>query len=498
MYLPFARKRHMVRKVGRVQRICRGWEGRRHLERQMQAAASIQSLQRLVWARQHVARKKKAVAVLQAGVDSMQKKRLYAKRRQQMVNFQAIIRGSQTRRRFQEKRDAAANIARLFRGSKVRQRHGKLVAASFMITTSVRAWLARLRFQRAKQSAAKLQVAWRKALAHARVKEQGESVTRIARAWRAFRDRHHHKRVRMAGALIVSAAFMWKHMRIKTEKTSTATRVGAAWRGYCVRKNLVALRKNASRISEWWRKRKLKQEVLWDIFEIGVAKRELRIEYLAQHAVLIQRNLRRWLRWRHGMYRVKRMVLSMQSRYRSWGPKQHVALLRAVMGPHVKRFPSQLVALAPDKRGKFTRYRAFRAKERVCPHVARIVRLKVLPLDFRDTLSEVVGKIQAFLKHRLRFKRLRAIQKVARGWLCRLRMQRREVAAQRIQRTVRKMFANSDELPSQPTEHRCKRRAAILIQAHARGLLVRALYRMKVSGKLGIQTEQQETAQIIG
>merc|ERR1712232_1492523 len=96
-------------------------------------------------------------------------------------------------------------------------------------------------------------------------------------------------------------------------------------------------------------------------------------------AIIIQRYVRKWLRWRHGMRLVKRMVLAMQSRYRAWGPRSDLETRRAILGPHVKRLPSQLVALVRDKNGKLTRYRAFRPKERICPHVARIVRLKVLP-----------------------------------------------------------------------------------------------------------------------
>lgn len=196
------------------------------------------------------------------------------------------------------------------------------------------------------------------------------------------------------------------------------------------------------------------------------------MEYCEPYAVLIQRNFRRWLRCRRGIRLVKRMVLSIQSRYRSWGPKREVPALRALVGPHVKRLPAQLVALVPDKRKKITRYRAFRQKERICPHVARVVRLKVLPSNLREDLSHVVGKIQAFSKARLYRLRIQTCQKVARGWLVRRLIHRQKVAAQKIQRAVRRMLAR--KCPALlNTELRRKRHAAIVIQAHARGLLVR-------------------------
>jgi len=415
---------------------------------------------------------------LQAGLDSMHKKRVLARQRKQMVNFQAIVKGAQVRQRVRKMRAGVMDIARVFRGSRIRQRDQKHVAASVVIGASVRGWLTRLRFQRVKQSIATLQVAWRKALMQVHTREQAAAATRIATAWKACSYRRHYKRVRDAGALLVSATFMWKHIRIKKYKLATATRVGAAWRGYCVRKNLVALRRSANTICEWWRNRKAKGDIMWTLFEIGCAKMRVRNEYSEPYAILIQRNFRRWLRWRRGMHLIKRMVLSMQSRYRSWGPKQDVDRLRAEMGPHVKRLPAQLVALIPDKRKKFTRYRAFRQKERICPHVARIVRLKVLPPDFRDDLSDVVGKIQAFLRYRLYLARSRSCQRVVRGWLVRRQMQRRKVAAQQIQCAVRRMLARKHPAVRN-TELRRKRHAAIVIQAHLRGFFVRTQTRKK-------------------
>jgi len=202
------------------------------------------------------------------------------------------------------------------------------------------------------------------------------------------------------------------------------------------------------------------------IYQISLHARSTRMVRQEEHAVILQHGIRKWLLRKNGILLVKRMVLSLQSRYRSWGPKRDVEVLRLVTGPHVKRLPSQLVALVADKNKKLTRYRAFRSKERVAPHVARILRLKVLPSDLRADIDHVAGLIQSFLKFRLYLKRLRICQKISRGWMVRTRNRRRHEAAKRIQRAaVRKWF--------EPRKHACRTHAAVTIQAVVRGINVR-------------------------
>lgn len=260
---------------------------------------------------------------------------------------------------------------------------------------------------------------------------------------------------------------MWKHMRLRKAKVGLATKIASLWRGYCVRVNMQVLRTSADKIRKWWHNKKAYESTLGIVLEIALAKKHIRTQYQEQHAILIQRNMRRWLRWRRGMYLVKKMVVALQSRYRTWAPKQDVEMLRLILGPHVKRLPSQLVALAVDKQGKFTRYRAFRPKERVCPHVARIVRLKALPPDLREDLAHVVGKIQAFLKHRCYIRRVKDCQRFARGWRARRMLRGRLDAAKVIQRAVRRK-------PQDDVKH------VTLVQAYIRGYVQRVRIRPKL------------------
>lgn len=232
------------------------------------------------------------------------------------------------------------------------------------------------------------------------------------------------------------------------------------------------MRASANKIRKWWHDRRAFDDT-WDIMrEMLYAKRRVQEEYELKHAVLLQRNIRRWLRWRHGMYLVKRMVLSMQSRYRTWAPKESVEMMRINVGPHVNRLPSQLVALTKDKHGKLTRYRAFRSKERACPHTARIVRCKVLPPAFRSDLVHVVATISSFMRHRLRMKRMKACLRLVRGWLVRRNLRKRRLAAVMIQRNSRNKLCKR-AADGKPLVQRIVLNVTI-VQAFTRGFLARS------------------------
>lgn len=495
-YLPFARQKHIYARIVRLQRIHRGWQARLHLAKVARSAASIQSLPRLVHARRHVAQKRSALAIIQAGMHSLCKRRVYAQQRRQLISLQATMRGFLVRRAWQEKRAAVTYISRVARGHRVRKQDHRVRAASTTIGSVVRSWVVNLHFQRQRQAAAIIQKRWRKIVDYRRIQDMTSAATQIASQWRACCCRHEWKRRRAAGAYLVTAAWMWKHMHTKKRKIFLATKIAARWRGYCVRVNQLVLRSSANKIRNWWHNRKAYEETLWVVFEVMLAKKRIRDEYYEKHAIVIQRFARTWLRWRHGMGRVKRMVLSMQSRYRSWGPKRDVEMLRIILGPHVKRLPSQLVALVNDKFGRFTRYRAFRTKERVCPHVARIVRLKVLPFAFRQELSHVVGKIQAFLKHRVLMRKIRSCQAFVRGWLARTGQRKRQNAARVLQRAWRRKKGYS--IPDLSFDTAASR-SIVLVQAYTRGFLdrkkVEELKKLKGRGsKQGQLTKEEGNA----
>jgi hypothetical protein len=154
----------------------------------------------------------------------------------------------------------------------------------------------------------------------------------------------------------------------------------------------------------------------------------------------------------------------------------------------VNRLPSQLVALLLDKRGKLTRYRAFRLKERVNQHCKRIIRLKTLPRMLRyDLEEEVVRPIQAFVRYRQRKQKIVTCQRFARGYLARRKLRRQHAAARRLQNWWRTL----PTAQRKPTEFQLKKQIITKLQAAVRGHACRKRMQMLVSSRKQQEDEKQ-------
>jgi len=179
------------------------------------------------------------------------------------------------------------------------------------------------------------------------------------------------------------------------------------------------------------------------VSEIFRERKLLVDEYQTRHAFTIQRHFRYWRRWKNGWRLFRHGMVRIQSRFRSWAPKREVALLRAHVGPQTSRLPSQLMALMPDRRGRLTRYRPFRSRERSAAHSTRLVRLKVLPRHLLWDLEDAILPLQSFVRGWFFRRAVRRIQRVARGWLTRRRLERKHQEAIRVQALVRGNSARS-------------------------------------------------------
>merc|ERR1719456_1397406 len=85
---------------------------------------------------------------------------------------------------------------------------------------------------------------------------------------------------------------MSHHMELKRTRSSAATRLAAAWRGYCVRLNTWALSQAVIKIQKWWQDIKTFEMCSEAIIEVLVEARQLREGYTAEKAVKIQRAVR--------------------------------------------------------------------------------------------------------------------------------------------------------------------------------------------------------------
>lgn len=239
--------------------------------------------------------------------------------------------------------------------------------------------------------------------------------------------------MRNAARLLVRAAWMWRQIMLKRSRSSAAKRIAAVWRGYCVRQNIEHLHRSADKIRTWWRSHMACRETTSAVVQLFAIKKSMQDEHRKRYVILIQRRFRSWLRLHRGFRRIRRLVVTMQAHFRRRRAAREVQLLRRLVGPSVKRLPSQLVALVPDTRGRLTRYRAFRPKEKAVKHTARVVRLRVLPKHLAHDLEDAITPLQAFVKHWFQMKAAVHIQAHWRGFRDRQGLYRQRDAAKCIQ-----------------------------------------------------------------
>jgi hypothetical protein len=166
--------------------------------------------------------------------------------------------------------------------------------------------------------------------------------------------------------------------------------------------------------------------------------------FRARHVELVQRFVRKWLWRKRGILKVRKAIVAIQSRYRTWGPKRELAFRRKLQGPRLSRMPSLMMVLIRDSCGCLTRHRAFRAGEALARRSAPIVRLKALNEQVRTRIADTIAPLQSYAKHLIRMRKLKRIQAFYRGRLARKALAERWVTAIYLQSWWRMQLAGED------------------------------------------------------
>eukprot|EP00928_Gymnodinium_smaydae_P017682 TRINITY_DN16768_c0_g1_i2.p1 TRINITY_DN16768_c0_g1~~TRINITY_DN16768_c0_g1_i2.p1 ORF type:complete len:930 (-),score=165.72 TRINITY_DN16768_c0_g1_i2:63-2552(-) len=460
-FLPRHRLNHIRKKAICIQRMQRACAERRRQRRWHAAAAKLQALSRRQKGNAAAEARLKAMLVIQAYT----LRRWYARVREHVVAIQKIARGMIARVQMSEKRNAATRIAKVFRAGVCRTILARRRKASIAISRKVRAWLVRLHHGRRCKAADFILRSWRRYRGRARARERLAAATKLAAAWRACRGRRLHARVRQAGSVIVCGAWMWKHSLERLERHRNASRITAAWRGYCVRQNMAKLRSSTDKIKRFWRNHVAMREAIADIMEISRIKRQMMIERMLPPVLMIQRAVRRWILKRGSFRKFRAAIVRLQARFRGYMDRRRVSLFRLLVGTRVSRMPSRLLALAADGQGRLTRCRPFKTKEKAVAKTARLVQVKGLSETLLEELTEPVRLLQAYQRAKRRRSAALRIQALMRGALARKRLRTRRAAAVRVEAIARSWLARA--------LLRRAKAAAVEIQAASRGALVR-------------------------
>jgi len=463
--MPQYRRRRLNRAALVIQRWQRGYACRTLLQKRFDSAALIQATCRSVMAWQDADLKEAGITKIQARMRGSYDRGEHRRTLELIKSLQNWVRSRYVRDRFLEKVEAVNVMQRIFRGNQIRARLAQEDAASTTIGRVWRGTFMRKRYDKIGPAARKIQRCYRASVIRRRCHKEEAAATLIQSTWRRYCQRNIFVAKRRAGAYLVRGAWMWRQMHMQSRRRRAALRIGAWWRGYCVRQNLEAVQKAVDRIRSWWRSMKSIREATEAVVDLLALKRRLRREYQYNYAVMIQRQVRSWLALTKGFRRYRAAVVTIQSHYRRRKAVEEVEFWREVVGPNMRRLPSQLVALMPDSRKRLTKYRAFRPGEKVTKMVARIVRLRVLRKHITAAIVKRIAPLQAFVRHRRRMKKLVVLQAAVRGWLARRKLRAKSQSAIRVQALARGVLAR----------RRVQRRveALVKLQAHFRGSVTR-------------------------
>mmetsp|Transcript_102309 Transcript_102309/g.328069 ORF Transcript_102309/g.328069 Transcript_102309/m.328069 type:complete len:2519 (-) Transcript_102309:168-7724(-) len=466
--MPDYRRQRITKASTDMQRAQRGSACRLKLRRKARAASKIQALVRGVLARKYTQRKLEALKKIQSRVAGCYARSVYAKRMRKIVLLQTWMRKRVTRLHREGDLEAVVEILRLTRGIRERREMAKRDAASSTIGRMVRGNYVYRAYQEVLKATRKIQRALHTWQLNLKFWLRLAKATAIQAAWRRHASRKVFKEQRAAGDTLVRAAWMWRHMQLRRARRRAALRISSCWRGYCVRQNRATLQNSSQKIRTWWRSLKILSETAELVGDLMIIKRKVREDYHKIFIVKLQRKFREWSALRKGFRRTRWAVVKLQSHFRRRQASLEVERLRCVVGPNLRRLPSQLVALMLDADRRLTRYRAFRPGEKMSKHSTRIVRLKVLTKPLIWDIEDKIRPLQAFVKHRHDRRAVLRIQGLARGFLARHRLRHRAEAAVQIQAVARGWA------------QRCLRSrlaSLIFVQAWTRGMLERRLWR---------------------
>merc|ERR1712070_372543 len=201
------------------------------------------------------------------------------------------------------------------------------------------------------------------------------------------------------------------------------------------------------------------------VVEVLVRAKLMREAYYSQHALVLQRAVRKWRGLEvKPILRFRKAVTVLQSRHRRRQTAIQVAYFRMLVGTRLKRFAHTQVALQPDEEGRLTRWRDILPDEDVAAlKLVKMVHLSGMSSAQREELGAAVSRIQAMVKFQCHVRRAEDIQRIWRGHLARLDLQRRQQSAIPIQAVWRAKIARN--------RLRRRRAAPTSIQAHVRRML---------------------------
>jgi hypothetical protein len=271
---------------------------------------------------------------------------------------------------------------------------------------------------------------------------------------------------RRAGVVLVCGGWMCRHIRLLKTRTVAATKIAAIWRGYCARLNMWSMRQAVFKIAKWWDTIKTFQLCSDAIVEVLIEARMLKEQMRGEQAAKIQGAWRARRGGQRGIALMRSAALKIQCMYRCWKARKVVNFSRAVEGVNLKRYPSKMMVLMPDNKGRLTRSKPAADEQELNESKTKLIAdLTKLPTVMRLDLEDAVSNLQGHFRYLASIKAAGRIQRLVRGQNERKKLEKMQNNAKKLQAWARARKACK--------QVRSMRAQIELIQASARGRMAR-------------------------
>ncbi|KAK3864993.1 hypothetical protein Pcinc_029350 [Petrolisthes cinctipes] len=452
--------------------------------------------------------KRSSVIILQSAVRRQLVVRKLMRMRKAAVTIQTSFRGYYQRQRYLKEREAAVKIQHWWKGIQCTQHQqhefAMLKNSIIMSQAVIRGFLVRRKLSRQNSAVVKIQALIRMQIAQRMFVKKVNSVVLIQKWWKSIKDiqnqqAHYHK---IKESVVTLQAYT-RGMLVRREmlrRHKAASKIQAQFRCHVSYKHYQEVKVNTVKIQNWWRSLRTanfdyenyqitKQSVVTiQAFIRGVIVR-LELKRQNKAATVVQAHVRSFLM----MKRYKRtidaaIIIQRWVRCLRKAKEQQslrfaaITLQAATRGMLVrKKLTCERMAqmiIAAHYRGWITR-RQLKNKVECIQVIQQWWRFKLLSKAQRKnylTLKNATITVQAYTRGMLVRKRVFTqkkdiikIQSCVRGWLVRRRYQN---ILQSVV-IVQNWWRNIKAIKCIQQQYITKRRAAITLQAHARGMIVR-------------------------
>lgn len=246
-----------------AQALVRGWQARRQLYDQQEAARDLERQQILavtflasVWkgyrVRAEILRRQDKAVIIQAAYRRCRVRRIYLELRRATINSQALIRGAITRRQLAQHRWAANTLTRHWHARQARKRFSAQVGAAIIVQRLLRGHLARRESEQQRSALLVLQGAFRCYLLRKQFLVERDAAIMVQRFWRSCREQRRWRRINLG--MVALQAFARGRMArcVARGRAEAVLMIQKTCRGFLSREALRWRQKSAQLIQKAW------------------------------------------------------------------------------------------------------------------------------------------------------------------------------------------------------------------------------------------------------